>query len=229
MKLRATVSWDPNSEFDEADSFDVALRLENGGLQEFRGQLVKPEVVSHYLSALQGWAVKGVRADIGSVLRNETSGCREYEFPVSVEGDDLATLRRHIERIQSRHYVEPRGEWVGNEAYSAFFGSAAGVWCPDLCDYPEGDFVETLRQTVYDMRNGRPDIYCWTNVPLFFLLSDRMEEDPEFRRFIETEVRPLEKKVRELSRGGGNTDGLIELFEAIAYAVEGYGSEKTED
>ena len=221
MKIRANVSWDPEREYDEAESFDVTLNLENGEKQTFRGQLGRPEVVLHYLLVLYRQAVKQSREGIETVLKSEACGAREYEFLVTAEGDDLAFLRENTEKVQRRYYVAPRQEWVSHERYCAFYDSSGGLWKPELCDYPRGDFVEVLRQIAYDMRNVNPEVYRWGNVSNFLLLYDRMEEDPEFGRFIDERARPLSRLALALARKG-DIEEAASKFEEMADMIESY-------
>lgn len=187
MKLGVRVFWDSKVPFDKADLFDLVLTLEN---EEFKGQLKKPIVVNNYLCHLyinatgdwsRGEDFSGYQTGEGEI---------SHEVPVKV-GERLYFLRREVRAIQERFFIAPRNEEVGHEERSTFFYSANGIWNVEDCDYLPGDFVETLRQTAYEMQHGNPNVFHWANVPRIRDLQKKAENDLELSRFLDGSLTPF--------------------------------------
>ncbi len=225
MKIRASVSWNPGVKFEHSNLIDIVLSFENGGSQEFRGQFKRADTTMDYLWHLYVQATKdyGKGMEFVGEVVEDANGNRVYDIPVIVTGDDLILVKSTAERVQKTYFIAPRNEWVTDEEYSTFFGSANGLWEVERCDYPEGDFAESLRQTVYDMDHGNPGIYRWTNVPSIFLLQDRIESDPEFAQFAEKEIMPRVRKYWD--ERTGNIPEIKRMLVQIAEAAERYKHE----
>lgn len=228
MNIRASISWNPEVEFEQLDLVNIVLSFENGEPQEFRGQLKRADTAIDYLGAIAYYASNESVFKVGEPIE-QSDGRKVYDIPLSPKAN-LETVKYYSERIQKKHYISSRDEWVTDEQYCKFFGSSGNLWNIERCDYPTGDFAESLRQTVYDMENGSPGTYRWTNVPQMLLLEDRMEADPEFAKFAEKEIIPL---VRAYWDGGAkkpdDVDGTIKQFNAIAELAERYKREHSID
>lgn len=227
MKIRASVLWDSEVEFEQSHLVDIVLSFENGESQIFRGQFKRADTIMDYLWHLYVQSTndysKG-KEFVGEVVE-DSIGKRVYEIPVSVSGDDLEKVRYTAERVQKKYFIAPRNEWVTDEEYSTFFDSSNGLWDTERCDYPAGDFAELLRQTVYDMEHGNPSIYIWTNVPKMFLLENRMKADPEFAEFAEKEIRPLVMGYWDNISQTGNIPEIKRMFVQISEIAERYKQE----
>ena len=228
MKIKASVSWNPDIQFEEADLVDIVLSFENGEAEEFRGQLKRPDTAMSFLWNLYVQSIDDYsRASefVGEVIE-DSKGRRVYEIPVLVKDDKLDHLKYTAERIQKQYYIVSRDELVTDEEHCTFFGSSGNLWSTEKCDYPRGDFVETLRQTVYDMENVDPKIYEWTNVPNQHSIRNRMKSDPIFREFAERELMPLvDAYWKSDAMRKGDTGEIKRMFIEIADVAGRYKDE----
>lgn len=196
MKIKATVSWNPEVEFGQANLVDIVLSFKDGLSGTFSGQLSSREKALTYLDNVnfyaQGWDAPKLSAPV-----EQEKGRQVYEIPVTVADAEkpsvfsLRYLMRVATRIQDKYYIAPRDEIVTDEEYCQFFGSSGNLWDTNNCDYPSGDFVETIRQTVYDMEHGNPQVFLWTDVPRLYLLNNAMGQNPDFNAFAKKELKPL--------------------------------------
>ena len=151
MKILASVSWDPEVQFEQSSLINIVLSLENGEVQRFEGQLKNPEQVLVYLRGLYLLSTENIdrkgREFVGKIVEDKV-GNRIYEIRVNFSEEKVRTTAA---KIQKRHYIAPRDEWVTDEEEGKFLGSSGDTWNIRLCDYPQGGFVETLRQTIYLM------------------------------------------------------------------------------
>lgn len=238
MKIRANVSWNPKIGFEQSDLIDIVLSFENGESQEFRGQFKSPDNTMIYLESIYDRArgerlyVCGVKVhNLGKPV-TEVRGGRTYEIPVIDPEKDLPSVKRHIEHYLRKHFIVTRNELVTNEEYYKFHGSSGGLWDTEKCDYPLGDFAETLRQTVYDMEHGNPDRYMESNVPHTSRLEERMKSDPQFKAFAIRSIFPLvDVYWNELAHWAGasaicdDIGKIKEVFNQIAEVAERYKQE----
>ncbi|MBU1136517.1 MAG: hypothetical protein KJ559_03340 [Nanoarchaeota archaeon] len=228
MKIRASVSWNPEVEFEQSDLVNILLSFENGESQEFKGQFKRLDTAMDYLWHLyvQATGDYGKGKEFVGEIVEDANGNRVYEIPIKIAGDNLERVKYTAGRVQKKYFIAPRNEWVTDEEYSTFFGSSNGLWDTERCDYPAGDFAESLRQTVYDMENRNPGIYRWTNVPSMSLLQDRIKSDPEFAQFAEKEIKPLVRKYWDDVSQTGNIPEIKRMFVQIAEVAEKYKHEQ---
>lgn len=230
MEICASVSWDPKVEFERSNSINLNLILKDdkSEAQKYSGQLKRPDTTMLYLWNLCVAATKDYgnnEAYVGKII-SDTKGNRVYEIPVAVTGDDLKRVIDLTHRIQKKYFIVTRNEWVTDEEYSTFYGSANGLWCIERCDYPRGDFAELLRQTVYDMEHGSPRIYRWANVPRVYLLGNKMGSDQTLAEFTEREIRPLVATIWSRETGmSEDTTILKRQYTKMAEAAERYKQE----
>lgn len=197
MNLEAIISWNPDMEFENASVIDILLSM--GPSKTFQGQLKRPNIVIDYLNTLAFYASDMEQTENIKPIREE-KGRRTYEIPIVASGCALDDLELMAKRIQMKHYLVTRDAWVTDEEYCTFFGSSGNLWNIKKCDYPQGDFAETIRQTVYDMEHGNPRIYSWTNVPNIWGLEHRMKSEPRLEGFV--------KKIKPLVYAFGHSDAL---------------------
>tara|TARA_Y100000310_G_scaffold315857_1_gene366930 strand:+ start:46 stop:804 length:759 start_codon:yes stop_codon:yes gene_type:complete len=226
MKLIADVSFDSSLSFDEPQRVSIDLEFKNGDNKRYSGELKRTDVAIGYLSALYFYATKtpDIKRSIKKSLDRAKKGRIIYEIQVKATGEDLETLRDNAKRIQFRKFILPRDEWVRDEEYCTFFGSAAGLWDPEKCDYKAGNFIELIRQTVYDM-NTHPQLDHWSNVPRMHYLSEVMGRDSRFLFFIKHIARPLELKLMDK----GNSTVRMQILTQIADEVEEYAKQNQID
>lgn len=227
MKVIASISWNPEKSFDDSELFNIELSLISKKKLTFKGQLKKSAVVMNYLWHLYVGATndyKKGREYVGNKLKNAPKqGLRIYQIPVTVtEEKELLSLQHDLERIQEKHFIVNRKEWVSNEQFSTFFGSSNGVWHIEHCNYPPANFIEHIRQTLYEMKEN-PKIYQWTNAPHRHLLEDWMKTDAKFAKFAKREILPLTKNFWE--NRNASIPRIKSMLTKIAVTAEKYQRE----
>jgi len=242
MKINAQLNWNQEVPFENANGIDIALLFQepftHGNWQElkpeYKNEWTSPKSVIAYLTLVYYHAGAHLEeedifffwdvAESNLLKTKDIAGERRYVIPVSenLDDDDVPILLRDFELLSKKYHLITREEDVTRPDYNCFY--ADGYF---RSNYPPGDFVETLRQTVYDMENGSPEIYNWTNVPHTERLRDSMESDDDLRKFMEQLILPLEEEVEEIKESiNPDIDKLKALFLQIANHAETYKTEK---
>ncbi len=230
MEILTQLSWDPSTRFEDAKLINLAIFFKsNGTTKEFRGQLKRADAVISYLNlvylkATEDYTGKKGENYVGkSVKRAPKKGIKIYRVPVVVTDEKkIQQLKKTLQCLQEKRFIVSRNEEVTHEEYCTFFGSSGGVWDIDKCEYPQGNFIETLKQTVYDMDED-PKVYQWTNVPREHLLDDWTKKDKKFAEFAKKNINPLVEKY--WANRGGSVDEVKHRLTEIADVTEKYKNE----
>lgn len=232
MELIINLKWDPVTTLTESKLIDFVATLINGDTTEYKGHFKNGEMLMKYLWSIyvgctEDYNSKKGESYVGKQVEfDPIKGLKIYSVPVLItEEKHILHLKHTLGRVGRKHFIVTRNEWVSNEEYCAFYGSSGGIWKNELCEYKRGDFIETLRQTVYDMENGdNPEIYQWTNVPRKYQLEKLSQNDLEFKSFAKKEIYPLVNEYWKTIKST-NFDLIKNHFIKIADVTEKYKKE----
>jgi hypothetical protein len=221
MRLRAAVTWSDTESFDDSRLIDIVLTFENGSREDFSGRLKCAANAKGYLEGIFFYARARESMALPPPIVDQKQ-MRVYESPVAADEDCKRMLKGFASRLQQRHFIAPRNEWVTDEEYCAFFGSSGGIWETGEC-YRRGDFVEQIRQTVYDMEHVTPQAYRWSNVPKESYLREKIAEDKAFAAYFTQHIKPLIDAAEPLLSESGDIDAIKKALTEIADVTERYG------
>lgn len=235
MRLHTIVTWDSENKFEDSKLTKIIISFENGVSERFQGELNDPRYVTQYLKYIF-LAASNEKIHKFPSPYTEAKGKREYNISIDSQ-TDIHQLRDCALRIQTKHFLVTKNQWVTDPEYCAFYGSSLHIWDHDDKTYPQGDFVESLRQTVYDMDHvdelicrlaGCPPgaIYMWTNVPYTHSLQKLMKKDVEFAEFTRRNLLPIISDLNFSQVDENPTKGNLEIlkgkFSAIADLADEY-------
>ncbi len=146
MHIVITVISEPGKLFKESRFYNITatLKATKKTLSEFAGTLLRLKSVESFVGVLA--------SEAGGKVSKTTLGGNKIVYTILVTKPTRKTVR-HIKffakKIETEHFIAPRKEWVSNELYSIFTGSALGCWDAASTAYRRGTVLELTLQAQY--------------------------------------------------------------------------------